>query len=362
MRGRGRTWAVLVAAVLLPVSMALGQAWREGIDKSLEKRKSYDFKSISLIDVFRLVSQDAEVNIIPDSGAGIDVTAKLTFTVKDMSLASVLSWATRLTGLEWCIQDEAVFVTKYDRLSIAARRDVERRNAARRAQATRTWYPPIQEKLSGLRSVTFDEKSLADCCDSLKTLMGINFIISARVDAKTAVDLNVSRMSGESVISWVARKAGIDYAILDEAIYFAGVEEIRALRFAGLDLSSQGRTFEAVTFEFSDTPLDEAIKTLSEKSGVQIVLRNASGTLPKVTLSGKEMPLTAALQTIVSRTGLIAAIIPEGNGLVISLMKPVSPLPATITGPQAPVKESAPSTDSALRAPASGGSGGATGD
>ena len=345
-----RSAAILLLALVLIASPVFAQAWRAKIDEALRKKVSYDFTVIALADVFRLLSQDADVNIILDGPATVDPTAKISFAAKDMTLGSVLDWITRIAGLEWVVQDEAIFITKYPRLSESARRQIDARNVAVRTESIKTWLPAMQRTLSEKVSVSFVQKSPSDCRDSLKILLGVNIIVSPNIDPKASVTLAVSKMTAENVLSWVARKAGLDFAVLDEAVYFAPVDEIRIMRSTGLDLSSQGKAHDLVSFDFNDDPLDVAIDALAKKSGVKIFLRGCPDPAPRVSLVGSDMPLSAALQAAVSKTGLNAVVIPEGDTIVISIVaappKPVvaPPQPAVQPAPQAPPAETPAAT------------------
>ena len=306
-------------------------------------------------------SYDAGVNIITDTGASIDPIQKVTFSAKDMTLSSVLTWITRATGLQWCLQDEAVFVTTYERLSESARRQIEARDATQRAKAPKTWLPAMQDALAQKISVEYGEKPIADCRTALAKQLGINIILSSAVSPKAPITLSLTRMTAESVLSWVVRQAGVDFAVLDEAVYIAPSEEIRLKRAAGLDFSSAAKVNDLVSFSFTDTPLDKALADLSQKSGVRIVLQGAVSPMPLVTLSAADMPLTDALRAVLSRTDLNMAVLASGDLLTVTIVEPMPPAPVEVK-PAVPSPEPAPqpaapapaapaSTDSTLEMP-----------
>ncbi len=345
------TLAITLLLICLAVVPASAQQWRSDLDAGLQKQDSFEFKNIAVADAFRIVSQNADINIILDAPPTVDPTAKITFSAKDISITNALTWITRLASLEWCIQDEAVFVTSYQRLSDVARRQIETRNANTRVLAAKTWLPAMQEALAQKISISFAQKSLAECRDSLAILLKVNIIVSPAVDAKAPVTLLVSKMTAENVLSWITRKAGVDFIVLDQAVYISTAEDVRIRRAAGFDLSSYGRAHDLITFAFVDTPLDEALSSLAIKANVKIILRGASTPLPKVTLSGSDMALSAALQAILSKTGLNSVIIPEGDTIVVSMIKPSPAPPATL--PAAPkVIDMTPAEPSKVKTPA----------
>jgi hypothetical protein len=181
--------------------------------------------------------------------------------------------------------------------------------------------------------VNFKGRRLREAAESLAALFDLNVLVSPEADERVQVTLAVSEMSGENIIAWVARKAGVDYAVVDEAIYIAPVVRIRALRAAGLDFSSRGRPYELVTFDFRDVPLEEALSQLAAKTDAEIVLRSDTDDLPRVTLSGTDMVLTEAVRAVTHATGLNTAIIAESGTIFVSVLgiveaPPEPPAPA----------------------------------
>lgn len=153
--------------------------------------------------------------------------------------------------------------------------------------------------------------------------------------------ISVSKMSAENVLAWVARKADIDFAVMDEAVYFAPSDEIRIARAAGFDFSARGRGADLVTFDFKDTTIRDAFAILSEKCGMKIILKSDVDDLPRITLAAKDMPVSSAIQAITAASGLNNAIIPEGSSYVVQLMKTAPaavPAQAPAVAPVEPVQ------------------------
>ncbi|MHC4713619.1 MAG: hypothetical protein ACYTAN_10185 [Planctomycetota bacterium] len=329
-----RRWivaAVVVAGVFVPP--VFSQQWRERIEAALENKASYDFRNIAVVDVTMMLSEDSGVNIVLDSPLGLEGGRKLTFKISDMSYGNILTWFGRLLGAEWVIQDEAVFIVPLERLDAAAKLLLESRAQRRRTRAEKTWLPEFRRILGEPNSVNFKGRRLREAAESLAALFDLNVLVSPEADERVQVTLAVSEMSGENIIAWVARKAGVDYAVVDEAIYIAPVVRIRALRAAGLDFSSRGRPYELVTFDFRDVPLEEALSQLAAKTDAEIVLRSDTDDLPRVTLSGTDMVLTEAVRAVTHATGLNTAIIAESGTIFVSVLgiveaPPEPPAPA----------------------------------
>ncbi len=335
------TIAACICAVLATAGVATAQEWRDRMEASLSTTKSYTFDDQALGDILRVLGDDADVNVIVDDG--INRLQKLTLKVNDMTIANVLTWVTRLSGLDWVIQDEAVFITTYPRLDLAGRRQVETRRASDRAAAARTWLPGYEQSLAKSFDLTLSQKRLADVRDPLQSLLGVNVIISPALDPKTPITLAVNKMSGSSLLGWIARKANADFVIINQAVYFAPTDQVLAMRSQGLDLSGRAQGNRTVSFAFNGTPLDEALKTLSEQSGTQISLRGDVTPMPRVTVSGNDMALQSAITAVTNASGFNSAVIPSGDALVIQLVKPAPrPMPPVMestaagTAPPAP--------------------------
>lgn len=185
---RLRLTLLVAIALALAAAPASAQIRRDRIENALSKKVTYDFKDMALADVVRALSADAEVNIILDDSrvTGIDPLQKLTLTFNNMSIGSILTWVTRRADLQWCVQDEAIFITTYNRLDQAAKLQIEKRNSDRRTQASKTWLPAMQAVLAKNYTVTFDYKSLGECRNSLQALLGVNVILAPNVDPDTS--------------------------------------------------------------------------------------------------------------------------------------------------------------------------------
>lgn len=320
----------ILAVILLLAASAPAQEWRSEMERALARTTSYDFKEMAIGDVLSLISQEAEVNVILDDTrtSGINRAQKVTIRLDDMTYANVLSWITYLFDLDWVLQDEAIFVASYSSFDQEAKRLIEARNADKRKTAAKTWLPEYEEILAQKVSVTFRQKSVLECAESLKALLGVNIILSPDIDPETPVNLAVSKMTTENLISWVGRKAGADYAVLDQAVYFGLEDQIRVMREAGRDLSSRGKEYSQVSFDFVDVTLAEAFDVLEETSGsgVRIVILGDDMDVPRITLKGANMTFTAAVQAVTNATGLNNAILSDGDTMTVRLMKP-APLP-----------------------------------
>jgi len=342
---------VILLVVTSAAAAAPGEEWRDRIETALARKNTYEFKEMALADLVKEIAGDARINIILDSDAGgVSRSRKITIGLTDVSYESIITWVSRAAGLEWVIQDEAVFIAPSERLDEAGRRQLERRARAMRARAEKTWLPALREALSKPHKFKLRPRPVAEAAESLEDLLGVNVVVSPEVSDRTTVSLAVSEMSGENIIAWIARKAGIDYAILNEAVYLAPAGEIRELRIAGLDFSSRGRPWDEVTCRYENVPFREVINDLSEKSGVEIVLQSEVGDLPPVTFSADAISLMEALPAITRSTGLNTLVTSEQGIVYISVQRtprePAAPqTPAAKPGEDSVDEPAAPAAD-----------------
>ncbi len=91
-------------------------AWEAKIRESMNKKISFDFVETPLADVVTFISSLADVTIVLDTEALKDEPKTVTLRVNDMRLESALNWVLKLVGLKYTLKDEAVFVSKPDRI------------------------------------------------------------------------------------------------------------------------------------------------------------------------------------------------------------------------------------------------------
>ncbi|HHN45984.1 MAG TPA: hypothetical protein ENN09_00955 [Planctomycetes bacterium] len=93
-------------------------AWEQDIRRKLDKRVSFEFVQTPLSEAVQFLQNLTKVNMILDPVALQEVAdAPITLRVSQMKLELALDWILRLAGLQYMLKDNAIFISKPDRLT-----------------------------------------------------------------------------------------------------------------------------------------------------------------------------------------------------------------------------------------------------
>ncbi len=92
------------------------QEWEARIREAMGKKISFDFVETPLQDVIAFISSLTDVTIVLDQEAIRDEAPTVTLRVNDMRLEAALNWVLKLVNLKYTLKDEAIFVSKPDRI------------------------------------------------------------------------------------------------------------------------------------------------------------------------------------------------------------------------------------------------------
>lgn len=90
--------------------------WEAKIREAMNKKIAFDFVETPLADVVTFISSLVDVTIVLDHEALKDENKTVTLKVSDMRLEAALNWVLRLVGLKYTLKDEAIFVSKPERI------------------------------------------------------------------------------------------------------------------------------------------------------------------------------------------------------------------------------------------------------
>ena len=90
--------------------------WEARIKEAMGTKISFDFVETPLQDVISFISSLTDVTIVLDSEAIKDQPPTVTLRVNDMRLEAALNWVLKLVNLKYTLKDEAVFVSKPERI------------------------------------------------------------------------------------------------------------------------------------------------------------------------------------------------------------------------------------------------------
>ncbi len=92
------------------------EAWEGRIRGALERKVTFDFVETPLPDVVSFLGSVADLNIVLDTEAAKGAAPTVTLRVQDMRLASALNWICKLVGYGYTLRDEALFLSKPERI------------------------------------------------------------------------------------------------------------------------------------------------------------------------------------------------------------------------------------------------------
>ena len=92
------------------------EPWERRIREAMGKKISFDFVETPLQDVISFIGTLVDVTIVLDREAIRDEPPSVTLKVNDMRLEAALNWVLKLSGLKYTLKDEAIFISKPDRI------------------------------------------------------------------------------------------------------------------------------------------------------------------------------------------------------------------------------------------------------
>ncbi|HEX3134006.1 MAG TPA: hypothetical protein VHX44_10550 [Planctomycetota bacterium] len=93
-----------------------GEAWRKEINNQLEQEVTLDFQDHDLVDVVDFLQKITNVNIVLDPKVVAAAPPPVTLRVEAMKLRYVIEFIMKLTGLNYALRDEALYITNAEGL------------------------------------------------------------------------------------------------------------------------------------------------------------------------------------------------------------------------------------------------------
>jgi general secretion pathway protein D len=93
-----------------------GEAWRKEINNQLEQEVTLDFQDHDLVDVVDFLQRITKVNIVLDPKVVAAAPPPVTLRVEAMKLRYVIEFIMKLTGLNYTLRDEALYITNAEGL------------------------------------------------------------------------------------------------------------------------------------------------------------------------------------------------------------------------------------------------------
>ncbi len=265
--------------------------WKMEIRKKLERKVSFEFVDTPLEEALAFLNTLSEVNIILDPGAAEAGCGKVPINLKvsDMDMSTALRWILKLSQLEYDLRNRALFIFHPDHLSKEPGLEVY--DLQKSALHKVDWVDLLQKNL--FAEVFTDPATTVAVRDRKLVVMQ-----KARVQAQIRNLLAV--LSSETLNETTADR-GVSVT--------SGSEELQ--RFDKGEKTGkwmehlQAKLKRKVSFEFVDTPFDEAIAFLRNLSEATMIIRPQvlEAGVPPINLRVTDMELKFALDWIVRSAG-----------------------------------------------------------
>ncbi|MBM4038497.1 MAG: hypothetical protein FJ290_08280 [Planctomycetes bacterium] len=92
------------------------EPWEARIREALERKISFDFIETPLSDVVAFLGSLTEASMVLDTEAVKEGMPTVSLRVQDMRLEAALNWLCKLVGLRYALRDEAIFISRPERL------------------------------------------------------------------------------------------------------------------------------------------------------------------------------------------------------------------------------------------------------
>ncbi len=314
-------------------------SWKTHILKRLKCKVSAGFSDMPVDECPGPLETLLETPIMMEESAREACAASVTQRITDTPASEAPGRVAGAAGLHCAVIDHAIYVGSRSRIG-----EVMRIVAARRRRALRKdmpeWEREIRRKLT--RSVTTDWPSvrLEGAVWFLESITRTSIVSGPAYQAAgdRRIPLSVADTPAESVLSWLTIVSGFDYDLIDRVVFIGRrtrVEELRRLsatrrsRAARKDMPQWEREIRrkltrAVTFEFVETPLSEAMQFLQTATGVGIAIDKKAGVHgdTPVSLRVEDIPTEAGL----AWTARAAGLEPTYSGGLVLLTTPADVL------------------------------------
>lgn len=184
--------------------------------------------------------------------------------------------------------------------------------AAGAAEGALDWQTKLDEKLSKVVSVNFQDITLNKALEFFRRTADVNIILDSKAAdlSEKRLTLVLTRVRAESGLAWTARLMGLDYIIRDEAIFLAKPDDVpvdwrgemqeRYRKMVGGGQEAwladiEARLSKTVKVAFRGDPLPQVVAFLAIESGINIVLDYHLAEVDKPIRLEGEMTVKSAL-------------------------------------------------------------------
>ena len=279
---------------------------------AMGKKVSFDFVETPLQDVVNFLSSLVDVTIVLDPEAVKEDTPNITLRVKEMPLRDALGRICDQAKMVHHAHDGALLVTTVERAKLP-RGPLEELRALQWPQGVRE-TSNLHVLVAGI-SFDFVETPYQDVLAFIASLCDVPIFPDheAFKDGPTNVTLRVNDMRFHNAMRWVCRCLGKVFIWHDGALWVTTPQRARGIPQQEKALAALqdpptpelARKMEkAISFDFVETPLQDALSRLSRDSGVPVLLEAEGAKGKPVELHAKGLPMDRALRWVCRSVGL----------------------------------------------------------
>lgn len=230
-------------------------------------------------------------------------------------------------------------------------------------------WPQLEAKLDKYVAFDYTNKLLSEVVDDLSKQADAPFTIDPEAEgnlANTRITFAAVNIKLDHALDWLVSKAGLQYTLRNETIFISNEERIGDDQWVSARVAVKPRRVkdwrpflkhrmqQRVTFDFKNTPLQEAVAFLQKNTKITYVLNKEAvkeQRNPRVTLNLEKMGLIMALDSVVEHVGLKYMLLDEA--IYISSKKEIEALAALLPEEDGPPygEEDSPAEEEAPKEP-----------
>jgi len=263
-----------------PAKTAEETAWAKTLEERLEEPISFDFKATPLDDVVAFLRNLKRLNFVIDRTMFPERgnlewelrKQKVTLRLNGAKLKDAIDHICTQAGAGHVVVDSAIFIATKDRLRELAK--------AKTVLYNETGWTPLAAVMATPVSFDFIATPPKDIAAFLRNLTKSNIVLDERaVRARKDLDvtLRLEKVDLKTALKWICRLTDLAYTVRDEAIYITTKRHLVGLEKTVVYDPEAWKPFEAtldepVSFDFINTPLDDAVAFLRNLKKLNIVI------------------------------------------------------------------------------------------
>lgn len=267
----------------------------------LERKISVEFDDKPVHEAIGFIISVTGLNVIGDPGSEPSVKS-ISLKAKDLTLADVLKQILDQAGLEYQIGNTAMYIVK---------KGSPKREDVAPFKPVADWEKAFVEKLQKKVTAEFVDTPLEEAIAYWRSLAKVNINLDAKLSHETLVNWKFKDHTLETVLTEILRLQDLNYQFFHEGLLIRKNNVKRGADLRPFEPQSETekevhkKLQRAVSFEFVDTPLPEAVQFLNSLTKSNIILDTAINEYTPVSLRLQDISMENALLWIMLQTDTV---------------------------------------------------------